>query len=309
MVTTGRGRVIVTGASTGIGEATALRLRDLGFSVLAGVRREEDAARLRDHGFAAMRLDVTVDEQIAAARAQVGDQPLAGLINNAGITCSGPLEFVSVQDMRQQLEVNVIGQLAVTQAFIAGLRAGRGRIVNVGSIAGLLATPMIGPYVTSKFALEGMTDVLRRELLQQGIDVVMVEPGSIKTPLMSKTTQELERVRRDGSPELALRYGAMIRTAIEHTAKIDRHTGLDPSVVAKVIGKALTVRRPRSRYLVGREAVAAAMVAKFVPDRVVDRFLLRLIVSDEAAATHASAALVGKRKGVESPERPSKRRP
>lgn len=288
MTMNGRGRVIVTGASTGIGEATALHLRDLGFSVLAGVRRDEDAERLRDHGLASIRLDVTAADQIAAARAQVGDQPLAGLVNNAGITRSGPLEFVSVEDVRQQLDANVIGQLAVTQAFIDGLRAGRGRIVNVGSISGLLATPMIGPYVTSKFALEGMTDVLRRELLQQGIDVVMVEPGSIKTPLMSKTTQELEQVHRDGSPELALRYGAMIRTAIEHTTKNQR-TGLNPSAVAKVIGKALTVRRPRTRYLVGREAIFAAIVAKVVPDRVVDRLLLQLIVSDEAA-THASLA-------------------
>jgi len=228
MTMSGRGRVIVTGASTGIGEATALHLRDLGFSVLAGVRRAEDVERLGDHGFTAMRLDVTVPDQIAAARAQVGNQPLVGLINNAGITRSGPLEFVSVEDMREQLEVNVIGQLAVTQAFIDGLRAGRGRIVNVGSISGVLATPMTGPYVTSKFALKRMTDVLRRELLQQGIDVVMVEPGGIKTPLMSKTTREFERVHRDGPPELALRYGAMIRTAIEHTTKIDRHTGLDP---------------------------------------------------------------------------------
>jgi NAD(P)-dependent dehydrogenase (short-subunit alcohol dehydrogenase family) len=136
--------------------------------VLAGVRRDEDAERLRAQGLTPIRLDVTVAEQLAAARAEIGDQPLAGLVNNAGITRSGPLEFVPVEDMRQQMEVNVIGQLAVTQAFIDPLRAGRGRIVNVGSLSGLLATPIIGPYVVSKFALEGMTDVLRRELLFAG---------------------------------------------------------------------------------------------------------------------------------------------
>jgi NAD(P)-dependent dehydrogenase (short-subunit alcohol dehydrogenase family) len=275
----GRGRVIVTGASTGIGEATALHLRELGFSVLAGVRRDEDAERLREQGLTPIRLDVTVAEQLSAARAEIGDQPLAGLVNNAGITRSGPLEFVPVDDMRQQMEVNVIGQLAVTQAFLDALRAGRGRIVNVGSISGLLATPITGPYVTSKFALEGMTDVLRRELISQGIDVVMVEPGGVKTPLMSKIGLGFEQVFRDGPAELAHRYGPMITTALEHTTKIDRHTGIDARVVAKVIGKALTVRRPRTRYLVGRDAILAATMAKFIPDRVMDRLILSLIKS------------------------------
>jgi len=268
----------VTGASTGIGHATALHLRDLGFSVLAGVRRDEDAERLRDHGVTPMRLDVTVAEQIAAVRAELGDQPLAGLVNNAGYTCSGPLEFVPVEDLRRQFDVNVVGQLAVIQTFLDALRAGRGRIVNIGSTAGLLATPITGPYVASKFALEGMTDVLRRELLLQGIKVVMVEPGGVKTPLIRKTGEEFERVHRDGSPELVERYGAMITTALEFTTKIDRHTGVDANVVARVIGKALTTRRPRTRYLVGRDAIAASM-AKFVPDRVVDRLLIGMIKS------------------------------
>ena len=275
----GRGRVVVTGGSTGIGEATALHLRELGFSVLAGVRNDEDAQRLREQGLTPIRLDVTVADHLAAARAEIGDQPLAGLVNNAGITRSGPLEFVPVEDMRAQMEVNVIGQLAVTQAFIDALRAGRGRIVNVGSISGLLATPITGPYAMSKFALEGMTDVLRRELLSQGIDVIMVEPGGVKTPLMSKTSLGFEQVFHDGPPELAQRYGPMITTALEHTTKIDRHTGIEAQVVAKVIGRALTVRRPRTRYLVGRDAILAAIMAKFIPDRVMDRLLLSLIKS------------------------------
>ncbi|KAA0100823.1 SDR family oxidoreductase [Mycolicibacterium sp. P1-18] len=278
MTVNGRGRVIVTGASSGIGHATALHLRDLGFSVLAGVRREEDAERLRDHGVIPMRLDVTVAEQIAAARAQWGDQPLAGLVNNAGFTCSGPLEFVPVEELRRQFEVNVVGHLAVVQAFLDALRAGRGRIVNIGSTAGLLGTPITGPYVASKFALEGMTDVLRRELRPQGVDVVMIEPGGVKTPLIGKVGEDFERWHRDGPPELVERYGAMIATALEFTTKIDRHTGVDAGVVARVIGTALTARRPRTRYLVGRDAVAAAM-AKFVPDRVVDRLLVSMIKS------------------------------
>jgi NAD(P)-dependent dehydrogenase (short-subunit alcohol dehydrogenase family) len=275
----GRGRVIVTGGSTGIGEATAVHLRELGFSVLVGVRRDEDAERLGQQGLTPIRLDVTVAEQLAAARAEIGDQPLAGLVNNAGITRSGPLEFVPIENMRQQMEVNVIGQLAATQTFIDALRAGGGRIVNVGSISGLLATPIIGPYVVSKFALEGMTDVLRRELRKQGIDVVLVEPAGVKTPLMSKTTQEFEHIYRDGPPELLRHYGSMITTAAEHTNKIDRHTGMDVGVVAKVIGKALTAQRPRTRYLVGRDAYFAAVMAKFVPDRLMDRLILSLVKS------------------------------
>jgi NAD(P)-dependent dehydrogenase (short-subunit alcohol dehydrogenase family) len=279
MTTNERGLVIVTGASSGIGEAIALHLHDGGFSVLAGVRRDEDAERLRSRGLTPIRLDVTVSEQLAAARAEVGDRPLAGLVNNAGILSGGPLEFVPIDDLREQLEVNVVGQVAVTQAFIGGLRAGRGRIVNVGSISGRLATPMIGPYVAAKFALEGLTDTLRRELALQGIDVIMIEPGGVKTPLIGRASQWVEQLYGDSPPELAQRYGAMLTVMLEHTNKIDRQTGIDASAVAEVVGKALTVRRPRTRYLVGRDAIIQATMAKLLPDRVLDRLLLSLIKS------------------------------
>jgi NAD(P)-dependent dehydrogenase (short-subunit alcohol dehydrogenase family) len=279
MTTNGPGLVIVTGASSGIGEAIALHLREGGFSVLAGVRRDEDAERLSTRGLTPIRLDVTDPEQLAAARAEVGDRPLAGLVNNAGILRGGPLEFVQLDDLREQLEVNVIGQVAVTQAFIDGLRAGRGRIVNVGSISGRLATPMVGPYVAAKFALEGLTDTLRRELALQGIDVIMIEPGGVKTPLLGKANQWVEQLYGDSPPELAQRYGAMLTVMLEQTNKIDRRTGIDASAVAKVVGKALTVRRPRTRYLVGRDAIIQATMAKLLPDRVVDRLLLSLIKS------------------------------
>jgi NAD(P)-dependent dehydrogenase (short-subunit alcohol dehydrogenase family) len=279
MTTNGPGLVIVTGASSGIGEAIALHLREGGFSVLAGVRRDEDAERLSTRGLTPIRLDVTDPEHLAAARAEVGDRPLAGLVNNAGILRGGPLEFVQLDDLREQLEVNVIGQVAVTQAFIGGLRAGRGRIVNVGSISGRLATPMVGPYVAAKFALEGLTDTLRRELVLQGIDVIMIEPGGVKTPLLGKANQWVEQLYGDSPPELAQRYGAMLTVMLEQTNKIDRRTGIDASAVAKVVGKALTVRRPRTRYLVGRDAIIQATMAKLLPDRVVDRLLLSLIKS------------------------------
>jgi NAD(P)-dependent dehydrogenase (short-subunit alcohol dehydrogenase family) len=279
MTTNERGLVIVTGASSGIGEAIALHLREGGFAVLAGVRRDEDAERLRTRGLTPIRLDVTDPEQLAAARAQIGDRPLAGLVNNAGILRGGPLEFVPIDDLREQLEVNVVGQMAVTQAFIGGLRAGRGRIVNVGSISARLASPMIGPYVAAKFALEGLTDTLRRELALQGIDVIMIEPGGVNTPLIGRTSQWIEQLYGGSPPELAQRYGAMLTVMLEQTNKIDRQTGIDASAVAKVVDKALTVRRPRTRYLVGRDAIIQATMAKLLPDRLVDRLLLSLIKS------------------------------
>jgi NAD(P)-dependent dehydrogenase (short-subunit alcohol dehydrogenase family) len=230
---------------------------------------------MRDHGLTPLHIDVTRPEEVAAAGAGVGDEPLAGLVNNAGITRCGPLEFVTIEELREQFEVNVIGQVAVTQAFIGALCVGHGRIVNVGSMAGRVATPITGPYAASKFALEAITDTLRRELVLRDIDVIMVEPGAVKTPIMGKTTEWIDRAYREGPPELLRYYGSMMDAALENTNRIDQHTGMDVSKVAKVIGKALTVRRPRTRYLVGRDAVAAAAMARFLPDRTTDRLIRR----------------------------------
>src|SRR2546423_11292402 len=152
-----RGTVLVTGASTGIGEASARHLLGLGFDVVAGVRKDEDAERLRGLGARALKLDVTDQASIDSARAELGDAPLAGLVNNAGIAISAPLEFVPIDELRNQLEVNVIGQVAVTQAFLPALRRARGRVVNVSSIGGRIAMPLAGPYNASKFALEGLS--------------------------------------------------------------------------------------------------------------------------------------------------------
>ncbi len=270
----GRGLVIVSGASTGIGEATALHLRRLGFSVLAGVRREQDVVRLRDSGLTPIHLDVTNADQLAAARTEVGDRPLAGLVNNAGINNWGPVEFVRIDDWRRQMEVNVIGHVAATQTFIDGLRAGGGRIVNVGSISGRLATAMTGPYAASKFALRAITDTMRQELALQGIDVVLVEPGGVNTRLIRDNQRRLGQLERDSPPELMQRYGAMLSTSLENMTRLCERNGLHPSTVAKVIGKALTARRPRTRYLIGGDARLLAAMAGLLPDRAVDRLLL-----------------------------------
>ncbi len=260
---------LVTGASSGIGEATALRLARRGLRVFAGVRREEDAVRLRAQGVEPVFLDVTDSAQIAAL--DIGEE-LSGLVNNAGVALSSPLEFVPVDELRRQLEVNLIGQVAVTQAVLPALRRSRGRIVFVGSIAGKSALPFLGPYAASKFGLEAIADSLRVELRPWGIDVSIVEPGSIKTPIWTKGAERASRLRNDAVDEL---YGE----AIERFRKLALRRGLngvEPEVVAKVIEHALTASRPKARYLVGKDAKTRARLQR-LPTRARDRVIARLM--------------------------------
>jgi NAD(P)-dependent dehydrogenase (short-subunit alcohol dehydrogenase family) len=269
------GTVLVTGASSGIGEATALHLRELGFDAVAAVRKDEDAERLAARGLRTARIDVTDVDSIAAARAELGDRPLAGLVNNAGIAVAAPLEFLPLDQLRHQLEVNLIGQLAVIQRFLPALRTGRGRIVNVSSIGGRVALPLVGAYHASKFALEAISDTLRREILSQGVDVIVIEPGGVKTPIWSKGNELATELISDMPPEAASLYGSQIAAIRKETAKIADETGIDPSEVAKAIGHALTAKRPRARYLVGRDAKMRAPAAAVLPDRLLDRLVER----------------------------------
>jgi NAD(P)-dependent dehydrogenase (short-subunit alcohol dehydrogenase family) len=271
------GTVLVTGASTGIGEATVLHLGELGFDPVAAVRKDEDAERLEARGLRTMRIDVTDAGQIAAAREAVGDEPLAGLVNNAGIAVAAPLEFIPIDRLRQQLEVNLIGQIAVTQAFLPALRAGGGRIVNVSSIGGRVALPLVGAYNASKFGLEGASDALRRELRSQGVDVILIEPGGVKTPIWKKGEQLADEMLADTPPEAERLYGRMVAKVRAETAKIDEERGIDPREVAEAIGAALTARRPRARYLVGRDAKVRATMAELLPARVMDRLIGRAL--------------------------------
>ena len=275
------GTVVVTGASTGIGEATALELRSLGFSVVAGVRREEDAERLRTRGLTPVLLEVTDPDSIASAAAEVealvGADGLAGLVNNAGVALAAPLEFVPIPELRQVMEVNLIGQVAVTQAFLPLLRIAEGRVVNMGSIAGRVALPLMGPYAASKFAVEGVSDSLRRELHAQGLDVVVIEPGGIKTPIWEKGVVRAERMATALPPEGERLYGKLIETMREQTRKIAEERGLPASDVATVVATALTASRPRTRYVVGRDARLRAAVARRLPDRLFDWLLFRAL--------------------------------
>jgi NAD(P)-dependent dehydrogenase (short-subunit alcohol dehydrogenase family) len=267
------GTVLITGASTGIGEAAAHHLRDLGFDVLAGVRRDEDRDRLSASGVGAVKLDVTDPGQIEAVRAELGERPLAGLVNNAGIGVAGPLEFMPLDRLRHQLEVNLVGQVAVTQAMLPALRRARGRIVNVTSIGGRMALPLVGPYAASKFGLEAVSDSLRRELRQLGVNVIVIEPGGVKTPIWAKSSAMADEMLAEMPAEGERLYGSMMSALRKQTVKIGEKTGLEPSEVAEAIGVALTKSRPRARYLVGREAKVQGQLAKWLPARMMDRLI------------------------------------
>jgi NAD(P)-dependent dehydrogenase (short-subunit alcohol dehydrogenase family) len=271
------GVVLVTGASTGIGEATALHLRELGFEPVAAVRRDEDAERLGSQRLRTVKLDVTDEAQIAAAREAVGDGPLAGLVNNAGVAVAAPLEYVPLDQLRRQLEVNLIGQVAVTQAFLPALRRAGGRIVNVSSIGGRVALPLLAPYNASKFALEAVSDSLRRELRSQGVDVIVIEPGGVKTPIWGKGSELGNELTAQMPPEGERLYGRLIADVRRETVKIAQERGLPPRAVAEVIGKALTADRPRTRYVVGNDAKVRAQLARLLPDRAMDRLIGRAL--------------------------------
>ena len=272
------GTVLVTGASTGIGEATVVHLKELGFDAVGAVRKDDDAERLEARGVRTVRIDVTKADQIAAARDELSDTPLAGLVNNAGIAVAAPLEFLPIDRLRQQLEINLIGQAAVIQAFLPALRGARGRIVNVSSIGGRVALPLVSPYNASKFGLEGLSDSLRRELRPQGIEVILIEPGGVKTPIWNKAGKLADEMLAEGMPAEAERlYGGMIDAVRAQTARIAQESGIEPREVAEAIGTALTAGRPRTRYLVGRDAKIRGPMAKLLPDRVMDRLIGRAL--------------------------------
>jgi NAD(P)-dependent dehydrogenase (short-subunit alcohol dehydrogenase family) len=258
---------LVTGASTGIGRACAVHLGGLGFEVLAGVRDPADAPE----GLEPVRLDVTSESDVAAAAERVGGE-LHALVNNAGIAISGPVEVVPIEEWRRQLEVNLLGQIAVTRALLPAILRARGRIVNMSSIGGRVANPLFGPYSASKFALEAVSDALRREVAAAGVRVVSVEPGGIATPIWGKGMDDARRVVSGMTEEQQRRYSKLIAAVTKAVERIARE-GLPPEEVAKVVGEAITTDRPRARYVVGREAKVQALAARLLPDRAFDALM------------------------------------
>jgi NAD(P)-dependent dehydrogenase (short-subunit alcohol dehydrogenase family) len=270
--------VLVTGASTGIGRATALRLDSAGWKVYAGVRNADAGEVLR--GLASEHLepvivDVTDGEQVAAAAATVGDS-LDGLVNNAGIAVGGPLEVVAIDDLRHQLEVNVVGQVAMTQAVLAALRVARGRVVFTSSIGGLVSAPFVGPYQASKHALEAIAGSLRAELVPWGIEVCVVGPGSVATPIWEKgAEQAADGVAALSSEHRAL-YGPALSAFGEAVVKIGA-SGVPPDDVARAVESALTDARPKPRVTIGRDAKGQLLMSRVLPPRVFNRFVARVM--------------------------------
>lgn len=270
---------LVTGASTGIGRATALALDERGWQVFAGVRREEDAESLRaaaSERLAPLMLDVTVPEQIEAARERVAAETgngLFGLVNNAGIAIPGPLETLPLDRFRRQLEVGLVSYVAMTQAFLPQIRGNAGRVVFLSSIGGRIPFPLNGAYHAAKFGTEAVGDVFRQELAGWGMRVAIVEPGSIDTPIWSRGEASAEDVLA-AAPETERLYGRAVerfRTVVRQTAQ----RGIPPERVARAIVHALESRRPRSRYLVGLDAKLQARIAPLVPTPLLDRVVGR----------------------------------
>jgi NAD(P)-dependent dehydrogenase (short-subunit alcohol dehydrogenase family) len=276
------GGVVITGASTGIGEATALRLDRAGFKVFAGVRKPEDAERLRAKASERLRViqpfDVGDADQIAAAvrtvEEELNGEPLRGIVNNAGIATGGPLEAIDLDDLRNTLEINTIAPVAVAQAFLPMLRRSKGRVVNMSSIGGRVAQPFAGPYIISKHAIEAVNDVLRLELIEWDVDVIAIEPGTIATPIWEKGSSQAEGVLERLSPEQRELYGKRLAKMAKVLAK-QNDRGASPDKVAKAVEDALTAKRPKTRYLVGDAHVLLALKV-LLPTRLLDKLLYRM---------------------------------
>lgn len=268
--------VLVTGASRGIGRATVGRLARAGWDVLAGVRQEPDGTSLIDEFGDRVRpvlLDITDAEQTSALHAQLPPS-LDAVVNNAGVVVGGPVEALSLDELRHQLEVNVIGQVAVTQAVLPRLRRSRGRIVFVSSLSGRVVTPMTGAYNASKFAIEAVADALRMELWPWGIAVAVVEPAQTDTDMWRKADVQLEEALASVSQEHQELYAQHIdgmRRAIPRSQRM----AASADGVADTIFRALTERRPRPRYIVGAAPRAQFTMARLLPTRVLDSAIRR----------------------------------
>jgi NAD(P)-dependent dehydrogenase (short-subunit alcohol dehydrogenase family) len=270
--------VLITGASRGIGRATALRLADLGWEVFAGVRRPEDGEALAGESsggrIVPVVLDVTDSAQIAALD-QALPERIDALVNNAGIVVSGPVEGLAIDELRHQFEVNVIGQVAITQALLPRLRDAKGRIVFISSVSGRISAPLVGAYSASKFALEGLADALRMELRRWGIKVVLIEPGAIDTDLWRLAPDTARATEEALSTEVRTLYADHLAGIHKTIPRMQKQASSTDAVTASVV-RALTTARPRARYLVGADARGQVVMTAALPTRVSDAIFARL---------------------------------
>lgn len=276
----GKGAVVITGASGGLGRATCQRLHTLGFQVFAGVRKAADGERLQREispHIVPLLLDITASASIAQAAESVskavGNAGLAGLINNAGLIVEGPLELIPIEELRREFEVCVIGQIAVTQAFLPLLRKARGRVINIGAASGRVTLPYFGAISAAKTALESLTDALRGELLPWGIAVSIIEPGAMQTSIFEKSEKDARQARRQFSPQQQQLYAEGLTALSKSIAS--QHLD-SPDIAVAAITHALTANRPKTRYLVGR-GVSMIVRLRLLPDRLRDSLLLRFI--------------------------------
>ncbi|MFJ8586649.1 SDR family oxidoreductase [Streptomyces sp. NPDC093595] len=292
--------VLVTGASSGLGRACALHLEHAGFRVFAGVRKEADGAGLAAaaaHGrVVPVRIDVTDEASVREAAAYVtgclgADRPLWGLVNNAGVCVSAPLECVPPERLRWQLDTNVVGQLAVTQAFLPQLRRSGGRVVNVTSGLGTVALPFLGAYASAQFAKEAMSDVLRRELAGFGVAVSVVQPGAIMTPIWQKVSDVARDALHSADGEVAALYRARFERFLADNERQAARSRTSAQDMARAVLRALTQARPRSRYRVGADVRRLSVLARLLPDPLLDR-CLRPLTAEPAAGPSASRPLV-----------------
>ncbi len=270
--------IVITGASTGIGRSAAEYLAGQGWTVFAGIRKQKDGAPLKaaSDNIKPILLDVTKSEQVDAAvetvRETLQGRTLDGLINNAGIANMGPLALQPLDQFKSHFDVNVFGLLRATQAFAPllgmdeSLSGKPGRIINITSVGGKLASPFLGAYTATKHAVESMTDSLRRELIIFGIDAIAIGPGAVKTPIWDKAEQDNSANPYSNSP-----WAGPI-TKFSETMLEGGRTGLDPDVIAKTIEKALTAKKPKPRYAPVPDKLTNFTLPMLLPKRFVDRF-------------------------------------
>jgi NAD(P)-dependent dehydrogenase (short-subunit alcohol dehydrogenase family) len=270
--------LVVTGASTGIGAATARELARRGFHVLAGVRRGTDADALRATNLEPIMLDITNEAEIAALVNRITDDPerraLRALVNNAGIGVNAPVEALPLSEWRRLFDVNLFGHIAMTQALLPALIENCGTVVNITSVGGKVAMATYGPYAGSKFALEAVSDALRREVEPLGVKVIVVEQGAVTSEMTWRLVVTAERITSGMTAEQRVRYAPLMHSIISQAQSYIRK-GLPAEVVGPVIADAITSKRPRTRYTVGRDATIIVFLARCLSDRMLDSFLAR----------------------------------
>ncbi len=257
-----------------MGAATAREMARRGFHVLAGVRRDVDGKALLADGIEPVILDITDRDHIAALVARITGDPrqraLRAVINNAGLPCAGPIEVIPLEEWRRLFEVNVFGHVALIQALLPTLVRSKGRIVNISSLNGKVSMAGYGAYAASKFALEAVSDALRNELAPHGVQVVVVEPGGVKTEMAGLGLTSLNHLSARMTPGQNTRYGDLTLALPSHVAAFTK-AGVTADVAARTIAKAATDRKPRTRYTIGAMTAFLIRASRFLPDRVLDR--------------------------------------